>query len=147
MENAVGTTLLVLFIFVAFPIFFGALWIGITLAMSFIGGWHQLAKHYAATGQPVGGRGFPRVTGMFGVASYKHVLTVITTDEGIHISNRAVFRFGHPPLFIPFSAIVYARRQTLFFWDYVAFEVGTPPIASVRLPLQVFEGAPVEIAA
>ena len=59
---------------------------------------------------------------------------------------RKVFRAGHPPLFIPFSAIFNARRQTLFFWEYVAFEIGAPPLAGVRLPSKVFEGTPVEIA-
>lgn len=147
MEDAANTTAIVLFILVVFPIFFSALWIGITLGMSFIGGWRTVAKFYTAAGRPVGGREFRRVTGMFGVASYKHVLTVVTTAEGLYIANRTVFRFGHPPLFIPFTAIFHARRQVLFFWDYAAFEVGSPAIASVRLPLKVFEGAPVEIAA
>jgi hypothetical protein len=146
MEGTANTTLIVLFVLVAFPIVFSALWIGITLVMSFIGGWRVLSEHYAASGKPAGFPELRRVTGMFGVASYKHVLTVITTDQGLYIANRTVFRFGHPPLFIPFSAIVDARRQTLFFWDYVAFDVGSPPIASIRLPLKVFEGTPVEIA-
>ena len=147
MEGAVNTTWIVLFILVAFPIFFSALWIGITLAMSFIGGWRNLARHYPAAEKPLDGRELRHVTGMFGVASYKHVLTVVTTAEGLYIANRKVFRFGHPSLFIPFTAVVDARRLTLFFWDYVAFDVGNPPIARIRLPLQVFEGAPVEIAA
>ena len=147
MEGTANTTLIVLFVLVAFPIVFSALWIGITLLMSFIGGWRNLARHYAATGKPVGGREFRHLTGMFGMASYKHVLTVVVTGEGLYIANRTVFRFGHPPLFIPFTAIVDARRQTLIFRDYVAFDVGSPPIASIRLPLKVFERTSVEIAA
>ena len=129
---------------IAFPIFFSALWVGITLLMSFIGGWGKVAKQYPATERPSSGAVLQHVTGMFGVASYKRVLTVITTDVGLYIENRKVFRPGHHPLFIPFSAIHKARKQTLFFWEYVAFDVDD--LASVRLPSKVFAGTPIEIA-
>lgn len=145
MNEGQNTALIVLFVLVAFPIFFSALWIGVTLLMSLIGGWGRLGKSYAAAGRPAGGRVLRHVTGMFGMARYKHVLTVITTDDGFYIETRKVFRPGHPPLFIPFSAISDARLQTLFFWEYVAFEIGEPPIASVKLPSKAFEGVPVEI--
>ncbi|MDB5553684.1 MAG: hypothetical protein JWL86_3668 [Rhizobium sp.] len=144
MSNGTGTWLILLFVLVAFPIFFTILWVGITLLMSFIGGWGKVAKQYPASERPKGGVVLPRVTGMFGVARYKFVLTVITTDTGLYIENRKVFRLGHHPLFIPFSAIHNARKQTLFFWEYVAFDVDD--LASVRLPSKVFAGTPVVIA-
>lgn len=146
MSSGTTTGLIVLFVLIVFPIFFTALWVSITLLMSFIGGWGKVGKRYAATGTPPQGRVLKHVMGMFGMARYKHVLTVITTDTGLYIENRKVFRPGHPPLFIPFSAIFNARKQTLFFWEYVAFEINDPPLAGVRLPSKVFEGAPVEIA-
>jgi hypothetical protein len=129
-----------------FPIFYTALWVGITMLMSFIGGWGKVGRVYAATGERPQGSVLRNVTGMFGMARYKYVLTVITTDNGLYIENRKVFRAGHPPLLIPFSAIFNARRQTLFFWEFIAFEIGHPPLAGVRLPSKVFEGTPVEIA-
>jgi hypothetical protein len=94
MEGAANTTWIVLFILVVFPIFFSALWIGVTLAMSFIGGWRNLARHYPAAEKPLDGRELRHVTGMLGVASYKHVLTVVTTAEGLYIANRKVFRLA-----------------------------------------------------
>ena len=146
MESGTNTAMIVVFVLVAFPFFFTAMWVGVTLLMSLIGGWGRVAKHYPAAAKPEGGRELRYVTGMFGMARYKHVLTVITTDEGLYIENRFVFRPGHPPLFIPFSAVIRPRKQTLFFWEYVAFDIGSPPLAGVRLPSKVFEGAPVEIA-
>jgi hypothetical protein len=143
MSNSTGTWLILLFVLVAFPVFFTILWVGITLLMSFIGGWGKVAKRYPAIERPQDGAVVGRVTGMFGVARYKFVLTVITTDTGLYIENRKVFRPGHHPLFIPFSAIHNARKQTLFFWEYVGFDVDD--LASVRLPSKVFEGTPVEI--
>jgi hypothetical protein len=147
LSTGTETALIVLFILIIFPIFFTALWVGITLIMSFVGGWGRVGKQYAATEAPPAGRVLKHVTGMFGVARYKHVLTVITTDTGLYIENRKVFRPGHPPLFIPFTAIFNARKQTLFFWEFIAFEIGDPPLAGVRLPSKVFEGTPVKIAA
>ena len=147
LSSGTETALIVLFILIVFPIFFTALWVSVTLIMSFVGGWGRVGKRYAAAGPPPHGRALKHVTGMFGLTRYKHVLTVITTDDGLYIENRKVFRLGHPPLFIPFSAIHGARKQTLFFWEYVAFDIDNPPMAGVRLPSKVFEGTPVEIAA
>lgn len=141
MSNSTGTWLVLLLVLIAFPIFFSALWVGITLLMSFIGGWGKVAKQYPAFGPPPTGAVLRHVTGMFGVASYKRVLTVITTETGLYIENRWVFRPGHHPLFIPFTAIHNTRKQTLFFWEYVAFDVDD--LASVRLPSKVFVGTPV----
>lgn len=146
MSDGTNSALVLLFILIVFPIFFTALWVGITLAMSYIGGWGRVGKQHAAPGMPPQGRMLRHVTGMFGMTRYKNVLTVITTEDGLFIENRKVFRVGHPPLFIPFSAIFNARKQTLFFWEFVAFEIGDPPLAGVRLPSKVFEGTPVQIA-
>lgn len=145
MSTGTSSVLIFLFVLIVFPIFFSLLWIGITLLMSWIGGWGKVGKKYAATGAPPEGRVLKHVTGMFGMTRYKHVLTVITTDTGLYIENRKVFRLGHPPLFIPFTAIFQAQKQTLFFWEFVAFAVDDPPLAAVRLPAKVFEDTPVEI--
>ena len=145
MSNSTGTLLVLLLVLIAFPIFFAALWVGITLLMSYIGGWGRLAKQYPAFGPPPTGAVLRHVTGMFGVANYKRVLTVTTTETGLCIENRWVFRPWHPPLFIPFTAIRNARKQTLFFWEYVAFDVDE--LASIRLPSKVFVDTPVAIAA
>ena len=144
-STGASSVLIFLFVLIVFPIFFSALWIGITWLMSWIGGWGKIAKKYAATGATPEGAVLKHVTGMFGMTRYKHVLTVITTDTGLYIENRKVFRFGHPPLFIPFAAIRKPRKQTLFFWEFIAFSVDDPPLAAVRLPSKVFEGTPVEI--
>ena len=145
MSNGTATGMVLLFVVVVFPIFFTTLWISITWLMSFIGGWGRVAKRYPAIARPDEGLMLRRVTGMFGMARYKLVLTTITTETGIYIESRKVFRIGHPPLFIPFSAMHGLRKQTLFFWEYVAFDVDEPALASVRLPSKAFEGVDIEI--
>ena len=79
MSNGTGSLLILLFVLIAFPVLFAALWVGVKLMMSFICGWGRLAKQYPAFGPPPAGAVLRHVTGMFGVASYKRVLTVITT--------------------------------------------------------------------
>lgn len=145
MSNGTATASVLLFILVVFPIFFVAMWTLTTWLMSLLGGWGRVGRAYPAEGRPTQGRVLGGVTGMFGVARYKFVLTVITTETGLYIENRKVFRFGHPPLFIPFAVMHDLRKQTLFFWEYVAFDIDKPALASVRLPSKVFEGVAIEI--
>lgn len=137
--------LLVALIIIIWPIFFIALWSGIVFLMSLLGGWRGLARHYRATEKPSGGKTFSYVTGMVGISRYKKVLGVTTNERGMFIDIRWIFRIGHPTLFIPWSDILNARKATLFYWDYIAFDIGDPLVARMRLPVQVFDGTPVFI--
>lgn len=146
MDDASIKPLLVVFIVVAFPVFFSALWVSITFILSRLGGWHRISLRYAASGKPEAGKEIHFLTGMFGLVSYRLVLTVIVAEEGLYIATRKIFSVGHPPLFITYSAIRNARFRSLFFKEYVAFEVDEFPIATVWLPSKVFDGVPVQIA-
>lgn len=137
--------LIVAFVIIIWPVFFVALWVGILLLTSRIGGWHRLARRYRATERTTVGRSIPYVTGMVGISRYKRVLSVTTGEHGMFVETRWIFRIGHPPLFIPWSEINNARRMHLFYWEYVGFDIGSPKVASMRLPSQIFEGTPVFI--
>jgi hypothetical protein len=50
-----------------------------------------------------------------------------------------LFRAGHPPLFIPWSAIQNPRQRKWRWFDTIAFDVGIPPVATVRLPSWMVE--------
>jgi hypothetical protein len=147
MTTQASAILILVVALIGFPLVFIGFWIVVTRLLSRLGGWGRLAERYAAGGLPDDGRILRRVTGMFGMTRYSRVLTVITTDTGIYIDIRRIYRSGHPPLFIPFSAMVDPRTKTLFFWQYIAFDVDDPPIASIRLPSKVFEGTPIVAAA
>jgi hypothetical protein len=136
---------LVALVIVIWPLFFIAIWASVLLLMSWIGGWRRLAARYASIQRPTGGAVFQLATGMVGWARYKRVLSIRTTDDGLFLDIRRVFRFGHPPLFIPWADIRKARRVTLFYTEFVAFDVGDPVVASLRLPTAVFDGTPVFI--
>jgi hypothetical protein len=131
-------------VIVIWPIFFIALWVGIVMLMSLIGGWRRLARLYRAE-RPAGGNATPYVTGMIGMARYKRLLTVTTNENGMFIEIRWIFRIGHPPLFLPWRDIRNARKIHLFYWEFVGFDIGNPKVASMRLPSQIFDRTPVFI--
>lgn len=144
-SSFLSTWLILALIIVVWPVFFIALWSGIVFSMSFLGGWRRLARRYGTTERPAGARSFSHVTGMVGIARYRKVLTVTPNERGMFIDIRWIFRIGHPTLFIPWSEIRNAHKVTLFYWEYIAFDIGSPPVASLRLPSQVFDGTPVFI--
>lgn len=137
--------LIVTLVIIVWPIFFIALWSAIVFAFSLIGGWWWLARRYRAAGRPEGGRSFPSTTGSVGISRYSGVLTVTTNERGMFIEISWIFRIGHPTLFIPWSDIRNARRSKLLYWEHVAFDIGDPKLAGMRLRSAIFDGTPLFI--
>lgn len=135
--------LVVVLVIVMWPVLFVALWSGVVMLMSLIGGWRRLAKSYGTTAQPAGDRAVPYVTGMVGMSRYRRLLTVTTNEDGMFIAIRWIFRIGHPTLFIPWRDIHNARKMHLFYWEFIGFDIGNPKVASMRLPSQIFDRTPV----
>jgi hypothetical protein len=131
-------------IFVAFPIFFVAMWSFVCLLLSMISGWRKIAERFPGSATPTGTR-FPMVTGAVGVMGYRNCLKVHVAPEGLHIAVWKMFRFGHPPLFIPWSEIRNATTRKLFFAENIVFEIGSPKVGKIQLPKKVFEGQPISI--
>lgn len=143
--TGLSTWLLLALIILVWPVFFGGLWTFVLMSMSFIGGWRRLARRYRATRPPEGRRAIRGMTGMVGITSYNRVLTVTIADDGMFLAPLWMFRIGHPVLFIPWRDIRNSRHARSFFRDYVAFDVGDPKVAGMRLPSDVFDGTPVFI--
>ena len=91
-------------------IVFPLMWLGITGLLSVLGGWRELASSYDAGPALRDGRPIGRwVTGgmqraLFPV-SYRNCLNVSLYADGFGLSVPRVFRFMHPPLFIPWTAV------------------------------------------
>jgi len=99
---------------VVFPLF----WCFVVGLVSHIGGWSRLARRFPEDPRTRTanreGTTHHGVSGRIGVASYRHVLTVRTTPEGLHLSVMPLFRSGHPSLFIPWSAVRERHPVRLF---------------------------------
>jgi hypothetical protein len=144
-SSSIPVPLLVGLIIIAWPIAFGLLWGGIVWLMAQIGGWSRLARHYPGSKVPPEGRVLASATGMIGLSSYKRVLRIVVTAEGLYLSVWRIFSIAHPPLFIPWSAIHDATGVSMIFRRYVSFEVGSPTVARLRLPFEAFVDSPVKI--
>src|SRR5436190_23340607 len=93
-----------------FPLTFAGGWIGISLLLSWIGGWRALAERYPATQRFAGARfGMKRAGMRWGVA-YRSSVNLGADSTGLFLSVFPLFRVGHPPLFIPWSDISFSRE-------------------------------------
>ncbi len=77
------------------------------------GGWGELAKLY--TGPPkMAGEVCTfcsaRLRWFFG---YSRCLTITVSPQGIHMRPMLAFRIGHPPLLIPWNAVLERRDRSL----------------------------------
>lgn len=127
-----------------FTLFIGG-WLAICCFLSFIGGWHALAKRYRSTISTSGklfsfasmglGRGFFPV-------SYRSCLFVRLDSTGIALSVFPLFRFFHPKLLIPWSAVSDCKRERFWFMDCTAvyvFEPQTRMLFRGRLGREIYE--------
>lgn len=120
------------------PLLFIGMWCAICLLLSATGGWRRLAANYSAQGQPKGQR-YSYQSGQVGLVSYSNILTIYTSPEGLHLSVWLIFRLGHPPLFIPWTAVHNATTKWILWIELVKFEVGAPKVATIQLSKKIFE--------
>ena len=108
-------------LFLLFLLLFAIFWCGIMAFISFIGGWHELAKSFPAeenifritsrnegerfrcASMTMGPKYFP--------TNYGNCLTIDVSREGIGIRIWPVFRFLHPPLLIPWLQVEGCVRE------------------------------------
>jgi len=124
---------------IVFPIF----WCFVCGLLSWMGGWSRLAKLYLAPPQAVPqGRSFTWRSGKVGLTNYKGTLTIHTGPSGLHLSVMPLFRFGHPPLLIPWEELKNPQSTTFGFSTAMKCAVGSPAVATLVLPPEVFEEHP-----
>lgn len=114
------------------PLYFAGFWIFISFLISLIGGWHELARVYAAE-QPFEGEGWSmQDAGLRFFTSYHNVLKIGANADGFYMAVFPLFRVGHPPLFIPWRDISIQKAKS--FWVPVyKFEFRQVPSVPLRL--------------
>jgi hypothetical protein len=100
--------------------FFVGLWLSVGAILSFVGGWHRLAGRFpVSSSAAVQGRRFRFVSGAVGLGllpvSYRSCLFCMVSSVGLELSVFPIFRFMHPPMFIPWSAVEEATRERWWF--------------------------------
>lgn len=112
------------------PLAFVVIWVLTTGFISMIGGWHALADRYGA---PDGFEVEPEQRLRFRSillrrlpwfpARYRGCVTISLTPAGCHLAVLFVFRFRHPPLLIPWSAMARCEEGSLLGFRWTDVEV------------------------
>ena len=96
------------------------------------GGWGKLAEVYA-TANPPTGQITKRETIQVGAVTYKRCVTVGVADEGLYA---AIWR---KTVLIPWSEFKAVEQATLHWQKVPMLTVGNPPVATMAVPLAVFQ--------
>jgi len=98
-----------------FAIFFLVLWLLVNFIISRLTGWARMAAHYPSVGGFSGKLWrFQTITTRRGMG-YKGSTTVGADSRGLYLSLFFIFRFGHPPFFVPWRDITITERQMFKF--------------------------------
>jgi len=125
-----------------FAVLFPLGWCFTLFMSSWGGGWAALASKYRAVDESTGRR-FLFQSATLGRVNYGMCLTIVLGRDGLYLKVFPIFRFWHPPLLIPWSEFSEVReKRVLGLWRMVEMRVGTPPIATLLLPLNVIEQRP-----
>jgi hypothetical protein len=93
-------------------------------------GWQDLATSYRTTGKFRGPKRYLQ-SGYVGKMSHGGTLILGADAGGLYMSVLAPFRFGHEPLYIPWSDIS-AQREKRSFMNYAVLTFAKHPNAAVR---------------
>jgi hypothetical protein len=115
-----------------FPIYFLWLWLLVGATISVIGGWFSLAKVYRTQVAFDGTKWRMQSGQMRWPANYNNVLTIGVSQQGLYLASMFLFRFMHPPIFVPWNEIK-VRRKTGWVFEYVILTMGH----DLAIPLRV----------
>jgi len=100
----------------ALPVFFIAMWLGITGILAEVSGWPRLARRYPGTaGRPDGTRFLGQVAS-FGWVSENNVTHLVVAGAGLYLYPLILFRFRRAPIMLPWGAIEYVSEWRFLLW-------------------------------
>lgn len=88
-----------------FIIGFTSIWIIVSALISYLGGWWLLSQYYQSRPSNIRKKWFFQTAAMRFMTGYGNCLNIGVTDQGLSLSVLFIFRFGHPPLLIPWEDI------------------------------------------
>jgi hypothetical protein len=111
----------------AFPLFFVALWLGVTTLLHHLAGWGRLMDRFPDRED----RLIERVSmtsgrlGAFPAINYNNCLTLDVCDGGLRVSVLRLVGMFSRPFLVPWNRIRVAR-QRVFLFDYYRLSLGDP---------------------
>jgi hypothetical protein len=107
-----------------FPVFFICLWCGIVLLISRLSGWATLANRFRLSLPFAASKWRWQSARMRFTANYSGCLTVGSDPTGLYLDIFALWKIGHPPLFLPWSEVSVRRRGKILIFGYVELTLG-----------------------
>lgn len=117
-----------------FPIIFIFFWLGICKLLSVMGGWISLAGSYRLI-DSFDGTKWHLQYARIGKVQYKSCLTVGANERGLYLNVLLPFRFGHPPLLIPWTKITGKEAKG---WVYTYVDLAVPELQGDTI--RIFKG-------
>ncbi|MGH6962168.1 MAG: hypothetical protein ACREE7_16935, partial [Dongiaceae bacterium] len=99
-----GASVLRIWFWPAFPVFFVGLWCAATYLLAILSGWRRLGAHYAAE-IPISGQRFRFRSAKSGLVRYNSCLNFAAAPEGLYIWLLFPFRLGSSPLLVPWPDV------------------------------------------
>lgn len=106
----------ILFITVAFFIWFASLWVSILSLLSFIGGWNKLSRIFPVSlpDRETATVKYSMSSLKIGLVSYRYCTAITFTGTGIILEMPKIFSIMHKPLLIPYNRISDVRKRENF---------------------------------
>ena len=92
---------------------FASIWLFVNLLLSVISGWASLAGRYGSDA-PFSGSIWKWESGQMRLVGIRNCLTIGANRQGLHLAMMILFRFRHPPLFIPWREITITPKRSFF---------------------------------
>jgi|ERR1035441_646988 hypothetical protein len=113
-----------------------AFWLIMFLITSVMSGWFTLANRFRKVSEPVGETrttksSFDPVTMRFR-SNYGGMIRLTAAEDALYLSVFILFRFGHPPLRIPWNEIEFSTCK-YFSRDYVVLTLGKEEHIPLRI--------------
>lgn len=105
-----------------FPIFFVAVWLGVCAVTAYVSRWPALAAHFRAAGRPEGQPVEGQVRGM-GWANENGVTHLVVSAAGLYLYVNPLFRFGRPPLLLPWERVRFLRERQFLTRRFYEFDL------------------------
>lgn len=117
---------------------FAAWFCFVSFILSRMSGWAALARRYPCPAAPnCTLHSFQ--SGRLGSVRYNSSLDVGLSVSGLYLRVFPLFRFGHPPLLIPWSELNGLRQKKILFWTFVEMDVGRPSITTLTIPMHLVD--------
>ena len=112
-------------IIAAIPVILVTFWLTILALLSYVSGWRKLAAGYTCK-EPFIGTTWRFQSAEMRWLGIRNCLILGADARGLYMSMMLLFRFWHPPLLIPWTAIN-SRTKKKLFSEGVEFTLGPAP--------------------